>query len=218
MLFAVWTAHQAAFGVVALSKMNGTRPAFSYYFYTTAILFVAQVSGVFFFAGVTFRTNSKRSAKVAPMLAETSDLELGGSLRQMKIVNYDGMSNVSTDASEQTRRSSCFSRCLSKMKLDLSPGRRYYTDLLTMLNIYLYLTPELSGVMNGASILVIWLLRIAVALLYFYRLEQPTNFDGLLTQGTGFGLVADAKQLKAALRAHLNGGQINVLIDGQQID
>eukprot|EP00951_Prasinocladus_malaysianus_P021235 scaffold175211_cov41-Prasinocladus_malaysianus.AAC.1 len=153
---------QTAFSVLYLSRLNGGARAFSYFFYISIILFAFEVGGAFFFAGFSFKSSFKRHVTVVPEVAsETLQLELGGPLRQSK-VDY-GVSNLSFELPKQ-RTGRWFSGCSPRLKLDLSPGRRYYTDLLTMLNIYLYVTPEMGGVMNSTGILVIWLLRIATAL------------------------------------------------------
>eukprot|EP00951_Prasinocladus_malaysianus_P005347 scaffold38031_cov44-Prasinocladus_malaysianus.AAC.3 len=181
---ALWSACQTAFGLY-LSKLNGSARAFSYFFYISVMLFGLQVVGAFFFAGVDVKGKSKHNATVVPTLSGTKpDVELGSAARHTKVAF--GVSNMSVELPKQTN--SWLSGRFPSLTLDLSPGRRYYTDLLTMLSIYLYMIPEMAGMMDGTGILVIWLLRIATALLYLYKFEQQTSFDGLLTHGTGFGL------------------------------
>jgi len=55
----------------------------------------------------------------------------------------------------------------------------------------------------------IWVVRAAMLILLLVSRDEPCSFDLLETHGAGFGLVVDARQLRAALRGHLGGAPIS---------
>eukprot|EP00951_Prasinocladus_malaysianus_P009070 scaffold66180_cov29-Prasinocladus_malaysianus.AAC.1 len=191
----LWSFQHVAFSLLYLSRGKGSSAAFQYFFFASVLLVVFQVGSMLYFMGATVM-RAKGRAKVSPdFLAETgSDVELAS------------LSNLQCPQKQlQHSRSSTTlsSNWMQKMDLDSSPGRRYYTDLLLWLSVYLWTIPELSAIMDGAGILVMWVLRLLGALLFLRRFERPMGFEGLRPDNAGFGLVADAKQLSRVLRAHL---------------
>eukprot|EP00951_Prasinocladus_malaysianus_P013140 scaffold98790_cov33-Prasinocladus_malaysianus.AAC.1 len=154
----LWSSHLLSFAFLYLFKEKGGSAAFSHFFFTSVALFAFQLAALCYFSGVTWPSCLKRNTSVMPLTTREgmpSDLEWGGSAR------------LQADSAELTHhQTGRRSGCLLKMHFDPSPGRRYYTDLLAWLSIFLWATPDLSGVLDGKSVLVMWALRASAALLY----------------------------------------------------
>eukprot|EP00191_Tetraselmis_sp_GSL018_P014489 CAMPEP_0177584598 /NCGR_PEP_ID=MMETSP0419_2-20121207/3990_1 /TAXON_ID=582737 /ORGANISM="Tetraselmis sp., Strain GSL018" /LENGTH=658 /DNA_ID=CAMNT_0019074165 /DNA_START=483 /DNA_END=2459 /DNA_ORIENTATION=- len=82
-------------------------------------------------------------------------------------------------------------------------SHRYRTVVLLWCCVYCFAIEAVTW--KGQVAPEIWVMRAALLLLLVFSRDEAADFSDLGRLGTGFGLVVDARQLRAALRRHLEG-------------
>mmetsp|Transcript_14682 Transcript_14682/g.34943 ORF Transcript_14682/g.34943 Transcript_14682/m.34943 type:complete len:619 (+) Transcript_14682:395-2251(+) len=104
-------------------------------------------------------------------------------------------------------------RWLARIRRSLVPhahaGKWHWRDMFAAVCIVLFSNAELSTGIQVGGIVGVWLLRLAVLALALFFPDKTASFDDLERESTGFGLVADAPQLRAAVLAAVRGAPLD---------
>jgi hypothetical protein len=79
---------------------------------------------------------------------------------------------------------------------------RYYHTILVLISVFLWFHGSLKK--SPLYVTCLWMFRLVAFLLLALTRDAPASFRDL-EKGAGFGLVADARHLAAAIEAHLEG-------------
>eukprot|EP00191_Tetraselmis_sp_GSL018_P000493 CAMPEP_0177615994 /NCGR_PEP_ID=MMETSP0419_2-20121207/23847_1 /TAXON_ID=582737 /ORGANISM="Tetraselmis sp., Strain GSL018" /LENGTH=356 /DNA_ID=CAMNT_0019113879 /DNA_START=826 /DNA_END=1894 /DNA_ORIENTATION=- len=96
-------------------------------------------------------------------------------------------------------------RLAAALRPDSTAGKHHWRDIFLSMSILVWAYAELTSGTHISGIVSTWVMRVVLLTLAAAYPDAPATFDDLLRDGAGFGLVANASQLRAALESAARG-------------